>query len=104
MVYDVGMQLNLPLYARPIPGPVTEVVAGLRDAPVEVRERDDFDRLHDELEGLYVGLQSRMAYGPAFKDAWDKARAATCESHGWTSEAFYAELSKRMKEKREGRR
>jgi hypothetical protein len=64
--------------------------------------RDEFERLHDELEGLLRHFQQTLPYGPEFTKAWAKARQDTCESHGWTEGRFYAELAERLAAKRGG--
>lgn len=108
----MGQQLKLPIFEAPLPGAVQGVAEALRsEPPVIASERaqetpepeggpDPFARLHDELERLYIHLQGTIPYGPAWKKAWDKARADTCESHGWSEADFYAELRRRIEARR----
>lgn len=87
----------------PTPEPLSLIPEPERAAepPPETEAGHSWQKLHDELEGLYLHLQESMAYGPEFARAWAKARAATCEAYGTTVAAFYAELEN--KSSRRGR-
>ena len=82
------MQLGLPLA-------VLRAAEAARETDVTAVERSSYETLHDELEGLLRRLQDELLYGPEFRERWHEARAATCESHGWSVEGFYAELHNR---------
>ena len=94
--YSVGVstQLRLPL------GQLRQALEALEPEPGPATPLDGFEQLYAELEGLLLRFQDTMPYGPRFTETWHKARAATCQAHGWTVDGFYAELSKRLAAKR----
>ena len=64
--------------------------------PVEIKLH--YEALLGLLEAAYAGVGKKYpSYGEGARTAWESARRALFEEHGWTEKAFYEEMDARRK-------